>query len=88
MSEQHEPGEVLGVITHYFSHLSVAAVSLSAALAVGDRVHIRGHTTDLLQTVESLEVDHAKVSSAGPGDDVALQVAGHVRDNDKIYREA
>lgn len=87
MSEEHDPGEAIGVVTHYFSHLSVAAVTLSAPLAVGDRIHIRGHTTDLVQTVESLEVDHAKVDSARPGDDVAMQVTDHVRDHDRVYRE-
>jgi putative protease len=54
---------------------------------VGERIHISGHTTDIEQTVDSMEVDHAKVESAGPGDDVALHVDGHVRDHDRIYRE-
>ena len=88
MSEEHPDEHQIGAVTHYFSHLSVAAVSLTQALAVGDRIHIRGHTTDLVQTVDSLEVEHGKVDRAGPGDDVALQVTGHVRDKDRIFREA
>jgi len=87
MSEGHDPGQAIGTVTHYFGHLSVAAVTLTDTLRVGDRIHISGHTTDLEQAVESMEVDHAKVQSAGPGDDVALQVADHVREHDKIYRE-
>lgn len=87
MSEQHDPTQAVGRVTHYYSHLSVAAVSLSAPLRVGEAIHILGHTTDLVQPVESLEVDHAKVDSAGAGDDVALQVIGHVRDHDLIFRE-
>jgi len=87
MSEQHDPESAIGTVTHYFSHLSVAAVSLTDTLRVGDRIHIRGHTTDLEQTVESMEVEHAKVDSSGPGDDVALQVSDHVRDHDLIFRE-
>jgi putative protease len=75
-------------VTHYFSHLSVAAVSLTDTLHVGDRIHIAGHTTNLEQTVESMEVDHEKVETAGPGDDVALSVTDHVRDHDRVYREA
>jgi hypothetical protein len=88
MSESHDPADAVGRITHYFSHLEVAAVQLQAPLAVGDRIHIRGHTTDLVQDVSSLEVEHAAVQSAGPGDDVALKVDDHVRDHDLIYREA
>jgi hypothetical protein len=62
-----------GTVTHYFSHLSVAAVQLTAPLALGERIHIRGHTTDLVQDVASMEVEHRKVEHAGPGDGVALR---------------
>jgi putative protease len=87
MSEQHEEGDAIGRVTHYFSHLSVAAVTLSAPLKVGERIHIRGHTTDVVQDVGSMEVDHAQVEGAGPGDDVAMKVDDHVRDHDLIFRE-
>ena len=47
------PGERIGVVTHYYSHLSVATLRLkSATLRVGDVIHIRGHTTDFSQRVE------------------------------------
>ena len=88
MSAGHDPADAIGLVTHYFSHLSVAAVRLTAPLAVGDRIHIRGHTTDIVQDVASLEVEHAHVDRARPGDDVALKVEDHVRDHDLIYREA
>jgi putative protease len=87
VSTVHDPGDAIGRITHYFSHLSVAALSLDETLRMGDRIHIRGHTTDLVQTVDSLEVDHKPVDQAGPGDDVALRVDEHVREHDAIYRE-
>ncbi len=88
MSEGHDPEDAIGQVTHYFSHLSVAAISLKAPLAVGDRIHIRGHTTDLVQEVGSMEIEHAEVERAEPGDDVALKVDEHVRDHDLIFREA
>jgi len=88
MSAGHDPADAIGLVTRSFTHLSVAAVSLTAPLAVGDRIHIRGHTTDLVQDVASLEVDHTGVERAGPGDDVALKVDDHVRDHDQIFREA
>ena len=87
MSEQHDPAEAIGTVTHYFGHLSVAAVDLSDTLRVGDRVHIQGHTTDLALTVDSMEVDHQAVEEARPGDDVALKVSDHVREHDRIFRE-
>jgi putative protease len=88
VSEEHEAGDAIGTVTHWYAHLSVAAIRLTAPLAVGDRIHIKGHTTDLVETVSSMEIDRRRVEQAGPGDDVALAVEGHVRDHDVIFREA
>jgi putative protease len=88
MSAEHDPSEAIGRITHYFGHLGVAAVSLAAPLQRGERIHIKGHTTDIVQTADSMEVEHRQVERAGPGDDVALKVVDHVREHDAVYREA
>ncbi len=82
-----EPGERIGVVTHYYGHLSVAIVRLeSATLRVGDTIHIRGHTSDFSQRVESLQIGHAPVAEAGPQDDFGLKVTEHVRENDVVYK--
>ena len=88
MSEEHQPADAIGTVTHWFGHLSVAGIRLSAPLAVGDRIHIRGHSTDLVETVRSLEIEHQRVERAAPGDDVALAVDGHVHEHDLIFRES
>jgi hypothetical protein len=88
VSEEHEASGAIGTVSHWYAHLSVAAIRLTAPLAVGDRIHIKGHTTDLLATVRSMEIERGKVERAGPGDDVALAVDGHVREHDVIFREA
>jgi putative protease len=82
------PGERIGVVTHYFSHLSVAVLRLESGtrLRVGDAIHFKGHTTDFGQRVESLEVNHQPVQEVGPGDDFGLKVAAHVREHDVVYR--
>jgi hypothetical protein len=87
MSAAHEASESIGTITHWFGHLSVAAVNLTAQVAVGDRVHVLGHATDLVQVVHTMEVDHNRVERAGPGDDVAIAFDDHVREHDRIYHE-
>ena len=80
------PGERIGVVTHYFSHLAVAVVKLEAAtLRVGDTIHFRGHTTDFKQRVDSLEVNHAPVQEVGPKDDFGLKVREHAREHDVVY---
>ena len=81
------PGERIGVVTHYFSHLSVAVVKLEAAtLRVGDTIHFRGHTTDFKQRVDSLQVNHADVQEVGPNDDFGLKVREHAREHDVVYK--
>jgi putative protease len=82
------PGERIGVVTHYFSHLSVAVLKLDpgAMLRVGDRIHIKGHTTDFGQRVDSLQVEHQPVMQVGPADDFGLKVTDHAREHDIVYR--
>lgn len=82
------PGERIGVVTHYFGHLSVAVVKLDpdTVLRVGDNIHIKGHTSDFGQRVESLQVGHAPVQEVGPNDDFGLKVVDHAREHDVVYR--
>jgi hypothetical protein len=78
----------IGVVTHYYGHLSVVAMQLepSATLRVGDVIHIWGHTTDFTQNVESLEVNHAPVTEVGPKDDFGLKVIEHAREHDVVFK--
>jgi hypothetical protein len=82
------PGERIGAVTHYFSHLSVAVVKLDpgTTLRVGDKIHVRGHTSDFGQRVESLQVGHAPVNEVGPNDDFGLKVIEHAREHDVVYK--
>jgi cytoskeletal protein CcmA (bactofilin family) len=82
--------QCIGVVTHYYGHLSVVAMQLKpdAVLRVGDVIHIRGHTTDFTQQVESLEVNRAPVSEVGPNDDFGLKVIEHVREHDAVFKLA
>lgn len=81
------PGERIGVVTHYYGHLSVAVVKLeSGTLRVGDSIHIRGHTSDFSQRVESLQIGHAPVNEVGPQDDFGLKVVEHAREHDVVYK--
>jgi hypothetical protein len=82
------PGERIGVVTHYFSHLSVAVLRLDpgVTLRVGDRIHVKGHTTDFGQRVDSLQVEHQPVMEVGPADDFGLKVTDHAREHDIVYR--
>lgn len=78
----------LGVVTHYYSRIGVAALSLELPLRRGDHIHILGHTTDLELKADSLEIDHCTIECAQPGDDVALKVSNKVRIGDRVYLQA
>jgi len=76
----------IGQIIHFYNRISVAVLDLADTLSFGDKIHITGHTTDFIQKVNSMEIDHQKVESAGPEDEVALKVIEPVRDGDTIYK--
>jgi hypothetical protein len=76
----------IGQVTHYYDHLGVAVLSLTEVIRAGDWLHILGHTTDIVQPVESLEIEHSRVHQAGPDQDVAIRVAQRVRPGDQLFR--
>ena len=82
------PGtERIGVVTHYFSHLAVAIVQLeTGSMRAGDVVHIKGHTSDFTQPVESMEIDHVHVTEVRPGQSFGLRVREHAREHDVVYK--
>ena len=81
MSEQ-----MVGTVSHYYTHLGVAAVVLEGELQVGDTIHIKGHTSDFTQTVDTIQIEHETVDKAGKGDNVGLKVTEHAREHDKIFK--
>jgi len=78
--------EKIGEIVDFFARPVVAAIQLTGGLNVGDRLHIKGHSTDLEVTVESMQVDNAQVSEAKAGDGVGVKVSDRVRRGDAVYK--
>jgi hypothetical protein len=75
----------IGHVTHYFNHLSVAALSLNSKIKIDDMLHFWGHSTDFYQQAWSLEIDHHQINLAEVGADVAIKVAQPVREGDKVF---
>src|SRR5229473_2367752 len=81
------PGELIGRVTHYYNHLSVAIIELdTGSVRVGDIVHIKGHTSDFQQRIDSMEIDRINVNEAGPGKSFGLRVKQHAREHDVVYK--
>jgi putative protease len=77
----------IGYVSHYFDHISVAAVEITnGTVEVGDTLHFMGHTTDFQMKVESMQIEHESVSSAKKGDSIGLKVNEKVRINDKVFK--
>ena len=76
----------IGEIVHYYGNLNVGIIELKDALKVGDKIHIKGHTSDFTQDVSSIQIEHNTVSLASPGDLVGIKVPQRVHQNDKVYR--
>ena len=77
--------KIAGKIDHYFDKIKVITTTLKAPIKVGDIIHIKGHTTDFVQSVDSLQIEHESVQKAKKGDGVGIRVKEFVRDNDIIY---
>lgn len=75
----------IGVVTHFFSHLGVAVITLNRELSVNDIIHIQGHTTDFYQEIWSMEINHHQIETGKPGEKVAVKVIVTVRNGDNVF---
>ncbi|MBA7543060.1 hypothetical protein ES705_35386 [subsurface metagenome] len=79
--------EEIGKITHYFSKINVGILELSkGTLQVGDTIHIKGHTSDFYQKIESMQVEHDRVDKVKQGEQVGIKVENSVRENDVVFK--
>jgi len=78
--------ERIGILSHYFSKIGVAAITLEGQLALGDTIHIKGHTTDIAQKIESMQIENKNVEHSKKGDEVAIKVKETAREHDVVYK--
>lgn len=78
--------KAVGKVTHYFTKIGVAVVKLSGELKVGETIHVKGHTSDFTQTVDSIQIEHASVEKAKKGQSIGLKVAEHAREGDAVFK--
>jgi len=76
----------VGRVSHFFGHINVAVIEVTDKISVGDKITIKGPTTDIEQTVDSMEIEHTKIKQATAGQSIGMKVKGRVRENDTIYR--
>jgi len=76
----------IGKITHYYNHLHVASVKITdGELHIGDMIHVEGHTSNFMQKLCSMELEHESTDVAKPGDNVGIVIDEYARENDSVY---
>jgi selenocysteine-specific translation elongation factor len=78
--------EIIGKVSDFFARPVVAGIELTGSLKVGDKIKIKGHTTELEITVDSLQVNNANVAEAKAGDSIGIKVTDRVRKGDNVYK--
>lgn len=76
----------IGRVSDFFAQPVVAGIDLTGNLKKGDTIRIKGHTTDLTFAASSMQIDHAEVDEANPGDSIGIKVPDRVRHGDTVYR--
>jgi len=76
----------IGKITHYYSNISVGIITLSDSLKVGETIHIKGHSEDFTQTVDSMQIEHKEAPEAGAGDMIGIKVIQKTHPGDKVFK--
>jgi len=77
----------IGTVTHFFSRIQVIVLKMnSGKLLVGDRIHISGNTTDIVQKVNSLQIESVDVRSAKKGQLVGLKVDKKAKPGDRVFK--
>jgi len=80
------PEQEIGRVSHYFNKIDVAALELTGELMVGDTIHIKGHTSDFTEIIDSMQIEHDSVEKAGPGDSVGIKVKERAHEHDIVYK--
>lgn len=80
------PEKEIGKVSDFFARPVVAGIDLSGSLKMGDKIHIKGHTTDMEMLVGSMQIDNASVNEAKAGDSVGIKVSDRVRRGDTVYK--
>jgi translation initiation factor IF-2 len=77
----------VGEVVKFFAKPSVAAIVITdGVLRAGDTIHIKGHTSDFTQKVESMQIDNQVVPEANVGDDVGIETPERARPGDIAYK--
>ncbi|MEN6321826.1 MAG: EF-Tu/IF-2/RF-3 family GTPase [Syntrophaceae bacterium] len=77
----------VGEVVKFFAKPCVAAIKVTdGEIKIGDTIKIIGHTTDITNVLESMEIDNKKVDKAVAGDFIGIKVSDRVRQGDEVFK--
>ena len=82
MAEEIKIGEVMD----FFAKPVVAGINMTGEMKKGDKIHIKGHTTDMEMVVESMQINNVVVEEAKSGDQVGIKIPDRARRGDSVYK--
>jgi len=85
LEKSEQQAKLVGVVTHFFPKISVAAIQLKGTLKVGDKIKIVGTKTECEEVVTSLEIEHQSLKEAKSPLEVGMKVKNKVREGDRVY---
>lgn len=83
---QAQKEKLIAEAIHYFSKIKVAILKMKGELALNDKIHVKGHTTDFTQNITSMQINHQSVNAVHKGQEIGILVKGKVRHKDKVYK--
>ena len=77
----------IGSITHWFGKIKVIVIDISKGkLEIGDKIRVKGQTTDFTKTIKSMQLDGESVEKAKKGQSVGVKVSKRARRTDSVYK--
>ena len=75
----------IGVVTHFYTHISVAIVKFNKKVPAGVKLHYKGATTDFIEAAKSMQFNHVEVKTAPKGKQIGIKTKKRVREGDSVY---
>ncbi len=86
MKEEKEKGKLVGVISHFFPHVSAAVLKVKTPIKIGDRIKVVAPIgEEFEQEISSMQIDRTEIQSAKAGDEIGLKVDQKVHEGCKVY---
>lgn len=76
----------IGKVAHYFDKAMVAVVKLTDGLKTGETIKLTKGEVEFTQTVESMEINHEKISEGKIGDEVAIKLNEASHEGAMVYK--